>query len=366
MISGLLILTISAQEIEWTEKLDNALRERITVSDGEKTIGVSIRFVDIDPEAIDARLVAATGYTRSELDEFNSDRNKRKEMLEYINRGREIIRDMYSEYNAAVLQELGIDDIRTSSTDSAFAVVAVQCKKVPEIAQSDKVLNMYDRPLVPDMPKPPEGREFIYADRFAEYYGSNYMSIGSEEIYCYNELYYHKDKNGETDWILLYALGTVNGPTVYCTGIGNRIIIKDGWNYPFSTGFGIYDVRIDRFLDVNSAASESGFDSSDYPDFVKVFDEYGVKMNSLLLTDRLIGDVDHDDELTIVDATMIQRCEAMIMEYPATDLIDTSGCTVLIDPPVYYSDFNLDGDRDILDATCIQRYLVGLFDPSFK
>ena len=35
-------------------------------------------------------------------------------------------------------------------------------------------------------------------------------------------------------------------------------------------------------------------------------------------------------------------------------------------PLTYYSDFNRDGERDITDATCIQRYLAGLPYPKYR
>ena len=72
----------------------------------------------------------------------------------------------------------------------------------------------------------------------------------------------------------------------------------------------------------------------------------------------LIGDLDRDDEISIIDVTLIQRCEVKIREYPEDDsfyVTDDFG-----KKERYYSDFNRDYERDVLDATCIQRYLVGL------
>ena len=64
-----------------------------------------------------------------------------------------------------------------------------------------------------------------------------------------------------------------------------------------------------------------------------------------------------------MDVTIIQRCDAEISEYPATDLIDPyNNINPYFDKTklTYYSDFNRDKERDILDATCIQRYLSDL------
>lgn len=73
---------------------------------------------------------------------------------------------------------------------------------------------------------------------------------------------------------------------------------------------------------------------------------------------RLIGDIDGDKELTVADATYIQRCQVGMSDYPESDInkpID------MVDNPIpYYSDFNQDGERDIVDATAIQRFLMML------
>lgn len=78
----------------------------------------------------------------------------------------------------------------------------------------------------------------------------------------------------------------------------------------------------------------------------------------------MLGDIDGDDSISILDATMIQRCEIHVADYPEKDWINESD---LVDdsfkPIHYYSDFNRDGERNILDATCIQRYLIGATYP---
>ncbi|MBQ3265253.1 MAG: hypothetical protein IJH07_05695 [Ruminococcus sp.] len=77
---------------------------------------------------------------------------------------------------------------------------------------------------------------------------------------------------------------------------------------------------------------------------------------------RLLGDIDSDNDLTVIDAASVQRCNAKLREYPEDD-------NIILNTPVegalsYYSDFNRDGERDIIDATCIQRYLAGMKYPA--
>ena len=59
----------------------------------------------------------------------------------------------------------------------------------------------------------------------------------------------------------------------------------------------------------------------------------------------ILGDADNDGEVTIIDATCIQRTLAGL---PVTAYVEKA------------SDADLDGEVTILDATAIQRWLVGL------
>ena len=152
--------------------------------------------------------------------------------------------------------------------------------------------------------------------------------------------------------------------------IGNRVLHPGTAYYPFETTYGIYDVKNDKFIDPSWGGQyyHGGKEAYKYDGFVRAFDEIvGSGMGESIADvdyrgkGRPLGDIDNDLDLSIVDVTMIQRCEAMIAEYPATDVYnvtyDYKG------NPHYCSDFNLDGERDIVDATCIQRYLVGMDYP---
>ncbi|MBQ9742078.1 MAG: hypothetical protein IJV88_00185 [Ruminococcus sp.] len=74
---------------------------------------------------------------------------------------------------------------------------------------------------------------------------------------------------------------------------------------------------------------------------------------------RLVGDMDLDRELTVKDATNIQKCIAGLMEFSADDFILAfEGAE---DAPLQYiSDFNRDCERNVKDATAIQKFIAGL------
>ena len=174
---------------------------------------------------------------------------------------------------------------------------------------------------------------------------------GAPEFWSYKELYYHKDINGETDWVLVKADSNVVKPAFYNAVIGNRVIMRRSYGTPFSSGYGVYDVKADQFMNAGSAQLY-GCDG-----FVSVFDQYG--------GGRLLGDIDRDDDLSIIDATMMQRCIASLREYPDDDEIIPEG-GLWTHSAKYYSDFDRDGERSILDATCVQRYLAGMTYPVGK
>ena len=166
-------------------------------------------------------------------------------------------------------------------------------------------------------------------------------------LYDYSEVYYHSNNNGEVDWVLITGEEGAVFPEALYQVIGNRVIIEEQPTAPFGFGMAVYNVTQNTVLSIYDGML------SEYDGLEEAFNEYGCG--------KLIGDVDGDNSISILDATVIQRCLASLRDYPDGDLIQPYG---EVDGALkYYSDFNRDGERDILDATCIQRYLVGLPNP---
>ena len=211
----------------------------------------------------------------------------------------------------------------------------------------------------------------LYRERLKEYYNLSELT-GETMVYqlmSYNELYYHRDSSGEIDWALIQCYCNIASPVDMSAVVGNRVLHPGTAYYPFETTYGIYDVKNDKFIDPSWSGKDylGGKEAYKYDGFVRAFDEIvGSGMGESIADvdyrgkGRPLGDIDNDLDLSIVDVTMIQRCEAMIAEYPATDEL---WLTYDYNGEHYYSDFNLDGSRDIVDATCIQRYLVGMDYP---
>ena len=222
-------------------------------------------------------------------------------------------------------------------------------------------------PTTPPTEAPTEPKD-LYRERLKERYNLSEFDGDwyTYQLREYQELYYHRDNNGEIDWALIQCYCNIESPIEMTAIVGNRVLHPGTEHYPFSTTYGIYDVKNDKFIDACTSGSTLS-EAYNYDGFVRAFDEIAGSGMGWSIADhdnagkgRPLGDIDNDLDLSIVDVTMIQRCEAMIAEYPTTDEL---WLTYDYNGEHYYSDFNLDGSRDIVDATCIQRYLVGMDYP---
>ena len=211
----------------------------------------------------------------------------------------------------------------------------------------------------------------LYRERLKERYNLSEFDGDwyTYQLKSYKELYYHRDSSGEIDWALIQCYCNIATPVEMTAVVGNRVLHPGTAYYPFDTTFGIYDVKNDKFIDPSWSGQDylGGKEAYKYDGFVRAFDEIvGGGMGEPLADvdyrgkGRPLGDIDNNGELDITDVTMVQRCDAQIMEYPATDEL---WLTYDYNGDHYYSDFNLDGERDIVDATCIQRYLVDMDYP---
>ena len=177
--------------------------------------------------------------------------------------------------------------------------------------------------------EPTEGKDYLYKDKFIEY-EVDIDDMGSLDFY--DELYYHIDDDGNMEWALLYAdtspFDEVGGEFRFA----DRIIVVNEQSFPFTYKYGVYDVKEDKFVAID-----------EYIDYTK-YD--GLQEYVYINLGVLIGDADNDNELTIIDATMIQRNVAQICSYKEKYWMDD------------YCDLDKDHDITVMDATIIQRKLA--------
>ena len=193
---------------------------------------------------------------------------------------------------------------------------------------------------------------FLYGD-----YADEPGFVPDYEIY--EEVYYHYAQDGTEDWVIINASETPE-PGM-CHGVFDYVaLIECPSCSPFSLGLGVYDVQADTFYSLEEAWD------MDFSELHKTFLDImsGNEPISGYYRCCLLGDADKDGELSVIDATLIQRYDVKISDLK-DDELDLGYSYKVYGPDVeYISDFNCDGERDVIDATCLQRYLIGLPYPN--
>lgn len=205
------------------------------------------------------------------------------------------------------------------------------------------------------MPRPQDQWRSGINTHVYDYKLEEFMRIKYQEYFSYSELYYHTQRSEDisiggnyTDWVLVNVVPkTPNAGSSY--GVFDEVLISNTVYYPFRFGYGVYDCINDKFYSITQAWDMDFEDLHDV--FVHVVKSRGA---------YLLGDADRDGELTVLDATHLQRftVHAEELEY---DEYATAHKSHSFGPEIkYLTDFNCDGDRDIIDVTLIQRQVTGL------
>lgn len=179
----------------------------------------------------------------------------------------------------------------------------------------------------------------LFEDKFVEQHMTGHD--GFVDDYMYNEFYYHYDENGQVDWVLVSAMSMMVQEWFINQVICDRVLMLNNEHIPFRFGYAVYDVKNDCFVELSDGML-------DYYDGLR---EYWTNKK----VGRLIGDADRDGELSVLDATYIQRALAKLCDFGDADIITGYDYSGMIK---YISDFDRDGDRSVLDATAIQRRLA--------
>ena len=161
------------------------------------------------------------------------------------------------------------------------------------------------------------GSNILFEDKFTM------LLDGEESQYLYyDEMFYHKTQNDDIDWVLICAVDEVEPGMSHA--VFNDIVILDAPTCcPFNMGLAVYDVTKDAFFGIDEAWD------MEFNDLHQVFfdvmsdKEVSYEFGKI----RILGDVDNDGELTIIDATHIQRCLASI-ESPE-DVLDVEYSTLV-------------------------------------
>ncbi len=280
---------------------------------------------------------------------------------EYIEAKRAVDKEYHTKINTQLFEEIKKEvDMKLLSTSKfgCFVIVEIKASEIEKLSKMLQVFSIdapaseepYDTPTeIPtqnstEAPEP----EFKYEEKFQEYIRIPKYDLDIHEdtfgTYSeYDELYeHHKEATDEVDWALVTAKCDLIDPweVLKTKRIGNRVL--SWWTYgaamlPYKLA--VYDAKEDKFLSLEIVNAE------DYDGLVEAIDE--------LKLGYQIGDFDLDKEVTILDATRIQKYVAQITKYNSAEFQLIRGV----------SDMDDDGEVSILDATAIQLKLAQLDTP---
>ena len=196
-----------------------------------------------------------------------------------------------------------------------------------------------------------EEPSYMYKDKIFELLELKYPDLYNNEAsddfenpsdsYCYSEefMYYSEEKSStETtpDYIMVDVYLCLVQTILVDSYIGDFAVVTGPYS-PYIHGYMFYIPAENKLLTLEEAiATElNGIEEG---------------MKTIPYSIAKVGDCDGDFELTIKDATCIQKCVAGL-KYPKVSLGDYNRL-------VY--DFDKDEDVTIKDATAIQKYIAGL------
>lgn len=262
----------------------------------------------------------------TEMPSWPDIRQARKELKEFYTN------QYYNEIVPVVFN--GIEYEELCSIGYGLIIVSVKAGDVEKIASCDIVKDIDFFEFGPDInfDKEPYLFELEYREQ--------YEVIGH---YNYSELYYHYDENEALDWVLVNAQSGLEPLDMEISmDIGNVVVQSCSIFHNFRYQYGVYDVSESKFYDLFDLRSEP----EKYDGLLDVLVQKKIG--------QLIGDLDNDGVISILDATKIQLCLAGLESFPNNEFYSVYNTS----ERGRMSDFDKDGDVSILDATAIQLNLA--------
>ena len=180
--------------------------------------------------------------------------------------------------------------------------------------------------------------------------------------YFYDELGQYPAKDPE--WILISGgllRDVPEGGWSYRYAVfGNKLIRGNTESLPFKLGYGVYDVKSGAFYDLIDAWDMNLNHLRDVWDDIIPCEYYDPDHNASENAMYVVGDADADGNVTILDATRIQRCIAELDENPWKDFAATGSEFIRGADIAGATDYDRDGDTTVMDATRIQRTIAEL------
>ncbi len=274
---------------------------------------------------------------------------------DYLVAKRAANKEYHTKMNQQIFEQIQKEvDIISSNTSvyyySPFIIVDIKVSEIEKLSKLPQVNGFYEpQPEEPwddpSEPPLPTDTKYKYKQKFnsfidfPEYIADIHGGDNFAKYYDYDELYEHMDDSSNVDWALITAKVNLFDPweVVGAIKIGNRAI---KWWLPGVSGHGfglfVYDAEQDTFYDIDRV------DVDDYEGLVDAFEQ-------LQLGD-MVGDVDMDKTISIMDATAIQMYLSNLLDYNPSDNA--------YEYVHILGDVDDDGEMSILDATALQMKLA--------
>ncbi len=94
--------------------------------------------------------------------------------------------------------------------------------------------------------------DLLYLDSFKKMYVDE-EGMGAELLF-YDELYYSKDDNGDVEWVFVHAMTNMLCPEIVDRDFHGVHVQQANIYVPFEFGYGVYDVKEDRFYDLTEVS----------------------------------------------------------------------------------------------------------------
>lgn len=316
-----------------------SIDEKLETLDPETTLELGLFFNY--PDQPDFKLIAGD-YDENDLE---STHQHREAVLQakrdyFIKKNQESLDSISKELEAETL---------FVSRISPRAVIRVKVKDVEALSAFEFIGTMVDiSDTVAGKPSSEHVFDNQYEDKFAKLM-ERYGRVGSmlvDGYYYYRELDYHFNSEGDLDWVFFEGYPNFVSQWTVVMEIDGRVLTGSR-SGEFFFGFGVYDAIEDKFYDI--------YDIRDNPEQFEGLTD----LLSKYRIGRLIGDVDQDNCISVLDATGIQKSLAGLGEIKDDQIIG-------FDPKLqdhhlsFFSDYDRDGTTTILDATHIQKHLASL------
>ncbi len=330
MLVAVLLLSVAviptfAQE---TSVIEEPVLQVLDAVEKDCNIKVVVKLRDYLDEVENAKITMQTntvcGYTKDEAD-------TRDKLGEWLNTQTSLKNEFYENANQDIVEQMNLCSDELLEYFQTRYTLFVTKERVLEISAINGVVSIS---LKGGFVKP--DAEHLYEEQlYKEYYIES-------DVYKYDEVYYHRNVNDEIDWALIETVFQYAQPLNVYAVIGDRVWLGDSiWP---TVNYCIYDVEQSKFFDI----CQINWADYDGLEDVILSLELGVP----------IGDADVDGQLSVLDATYIQRVLAKLIIFPTDDL--SSYFRVTPDELNYLSDIDRDGERSIIDATLIQMKLAKL------